>query len=360
MCFGPYCPGSEVNVATTFFFPKAKTRIKNSAFGLDTGWEESDSDLYIIPAIGISNPITQKLRFGFAAYGVSGLGVDYRNKFDLDPLQPDNQDVYTNLSILKVAPNLAYLVTPNFSIGAAVHIDYGSLNLGDRTESGFGIGAQIGAIYKKGPVSLGVVYVSPQSIEHKDVADFDGHPIFNPAGLGNDDLKLESPQTFSFGIAVEPVERVFLIEANAKWINWSDADGYKDFGWRDQWVLSLGAQYKPVPSLALRAGVNYGENPVEENNGWEGFLSSPVDVQGKKVNRFQYEVLRIAGFPAVVETHVTAGIGYQLTKTLSLDLGYTHAFKNSVEEKGTFFGAPASVEASLSEDSVDFGITWRF
>ena len=78
-----------------------------------------------------------------------------------------------------------------------------------------------------------------------------------------DDLKLESPQTFGFGIAYEPIQNVLLIEANAKWLNWADADGYKDFGWKDQWVFNIGAQYKPTPKLALRAGYNYGEEPCQ-------------------------------------------------------------------------------------------------
>jgi long-chain fatty acid transport protein len=362
MCFGPYCPGSEFDIGTTIFMPKAKTRINNTAIDIfsggalsgDTGWEKSDSDLFFIPAIGISTPITQNLRFGFAAYGVSGLGVDYRDKFDLDPLTtPHNQDVYTNLSILKIAPNIAYMVSPNFSIGAAVHIDYGSLDLGEETESGFGIGGQLGAIYKTGPVSFGLVYVSPQKINHKNVADFDGDG-------NNDDLKLESPQSLGFGIAYEPIPSVLLIETDVKWLNWSDADGYDDFGWKDQWVFNIGAQYKPTPKLALRAGYNYGKNPVKENNHWEGFPPETVNVQGKDVNRFQYEVLRITGFPAVVEHHLTAGIGYQISKSVSLNLGYMHAFKNKLRETGTFAGLDVSIESSLSEDSVDFGLTWRF
>jgi len=361
MCFGPYCPGSEMNLDVTFFMPKAETRINNSAIGMfsggmlngDTGWEESDSDFYVIPAFGISTPVTQNLRFGFAGYGVSGLGVDYRNKFDLDPFfTPDNQDVYTDLSILKVAPNLAYMLTPNWSIGASVHFDYGSLNLGDQKKSNWGVGFQLGTIYKNGPVSVGAVYVSPQKVDHEGVGDFDGDGR-------NDDLTLESPWTFAFGVAVEPVQKVLLIEANAKYISWGSADGYSDFDWKNQWVFSVGAQYRPIPKLALRAGFNYGENPVKDNDGWEAF-GPTVDVQGKSVNRYQYEVLRITGFPAIVETHVTGGIGYQFTKNLSIDLGYTHAFKNDIKETGTFAGAPVSIESELTEDSIDFGVTWRF
>jgi len=361
MCFGPYCPGSEMNFDVTFFMPKAETRINNTAINAfsggtisgDTGWNDSDSDFFVIPALGISVPITQSLRFGFAAYGVSGLGVDYRNEFDLDPFTtPGDQDVYSNLQILKVAPNLAYMITPNWSVGASVHFDYGSLNLGDKTKSNTGVGFQLGTIYKNGPVSVGAVYVSPQKINHDAVADFDGDGH-------NDTLTLESPWSVGFGIAVEPIEKVLLIEANAKYLDWGSAEGYDEFGWSHQWVLSLGAQYRPIPKLALRAGINWGENPVEDNDGWEAF-GPPVRVQGKNVNRYQYEVLRIAGFPAIVETHLTAGIGYQVTKTISLDLGYVHAFENDMKETGTFAGQPVSIESKLYEDSIDLGLTWRF
>jgi long-chain fatty acid transport protein len=162
MCFGPYCPGSEFNFAGTVFMPKAEARVQLGP--IDTGTKESDSDLFVIPAIGISSPISQNLRFGLAAYGVSGLGVDYRDKMDLDgnPANGD-QSVYTNLQILKFAPSLSYLVSPNFSIGGALHINYGSLDLGDGTSSGFSFGAQVGAIYKIGPVSLGAVYIFPEN-----------------------------------------------------------------------------------------------------------------------------------------------------------------------------------------------------
>ena len=358
MCFGLYCPGSEFNFAGTVFMPKAKTDIH---LGPITGEGSSDSDMFAIPAIGISSPISQNLRFGIAAYGVSGLGVDYRDKFDLDPFTQGNQAVYTNLQIMKFAPSLSYLVTPNFSIGGALHINYGALDLGSGSSSGFSLGAELGAIYKTGPFSFGAVYISPQDKKYNNVANFDA--AFGSNTL--DDLKLESPQTFGVGIAYEPIQNVLLIEANAKWLNWADAEGYKDFGWDDQWVFNIGAQYKPTPKLALRMGYNYGENPVSTHS-WDD-RNGPVNVQGKNVPATQYEILRIAGFPALVEHHVTAGIGYQLTKAVSLDFAYTHAFEKTVKETGIACfdstcsqPAPSSVEASLYEDSLEFGITWRF
>ncbi|MDH4230578.1 MAG: outer membrane protein transport protein, partial [Nitrospirota bacterium] len=166
----------------------------------------------------------------------------------------------------------------------------------------------------------------------------------------------------------EPLPNTLLLEADVKWLNWADADGYKDFGWDDQWVFNIGAQYKPTPRLALRVGYNYAENPVDTHS-WSDF-DGPVNVQGKLVPRTNYEILRIAGFPAIVESHITAGIGYQLTKSVSVDLAYMHAFEKTVKETGTaampdggggFVVDPnASIESSLYEDSIEFGITWRF
>lgn len=355
MCFGLYCPGSEFNFAGTLFMPQATARVQLP--GYDSGTRSSDSDIFAIPAIGISSPISQTLRFGIAAYGVSGLGVDYRDKITM-PFG-SGETIYTNLQIMKFAPSLSYLVNPNLSIGGALHINYGALDLNDGTSAAFGFGAQLGAIYKTGPLSFGAVYITPQKIKHEDVSNFDRYTL---SSTTMDNFELESPQTFGLGIAYEPMLNTLLFETNLKWLNWADADGYKDFGWKDQWVFNVGAQYKPTPKLALRAGYNYGRSPVRSHT-WSD-LNGPVDIQGNNAPATLYEFLRIAGFPAIVEHHVTAGIGYQLTKTVSIDLAYMHAFENDIEENGTACTlegcGPASVKASLYEDSLEFGITWRF
>ena len=75
---------------------------------------------------------------------------------------------------------------------------------------------------------------------------------------------------------------------------------------------------------------------------------------------FGFERLRIIGFPAVVESHLTLGFGYQFSPAFSLDLGYVHAFEETITERGTFMGQPVTFESDLSEDSLDFGLTWRF
>ena len=111
----------------------------------------------------------------------------------------------------------------------------------------------------------------------------------------------------------------------------------------------------------MRCGYNYGESPVNEHNGWDPSPTATTTVQGKEVPTFGYEMLRIIGFPAVVESHATVGLSYQVAEDMSLHLGYMHAFKNSLSETGTDpFGNPVKIESELTENAIDFGLTWRF
>lgn len=349
MCFAPYCPGSAFNFDGTLFMPKVDAKV---TIGPNTFKADSDDKVYAIPAIGISSPISKDLRFGLAAYGVSGLGVDYR-----DTSLP--MGISTQLMIMKFSPNIAYMVNDRLSVGLGLHINYSSLDLGEGTSFNYGYGVQLGTIFRPtNNIYIGATYISPQNVDHQNVYDFDG-----PIGAGGkNDLELESPQQIGLGIAFLPIANKLLIEANTRWINWADAKGYEDFDWKDQWVYAVGVQFKPTKSLALRAGYNYGKNPVKEHNGWEG--SDPYQVQGNPLpagqGRFAYEYLRIIGFPAIVEHHVTAGIGYEFSKTFVLNLGFKHVFKKTIKETGTFGGSPVELESTLSENALDLGLTWRF
>ena len=368
MCFGEYCPGSEFNFAGTAFMPKIDAKITNRG-GITPGTFSADAEdnVYPIPAIGFSAPLGKegtKWRFGLAAYGVSGLGVDYRNTaidqpnfYPAPPLPqaaPLATGVYTQLQIMKFAPALAYQITPNLSFGVGLPIDYGVLDLQDGGSSGFALGVLPGIIYK--PIenlSIGLTYTSPQKITYKHVTDFDQDGTY-------DDLDLESPQQIGFGIAYDFFDAGLVIEADVKWINWADADGYEDFDWDNQTVFAIGAQYKITDKIALRAGYNYATHPVNEHNNFNG--QTPATVQGKTLpSAYYYETFRIIGFPAIVDQHVTLGLGYKVSDTFSFNLGFMHAFQNSITETGTdLLGQPVELESTLSENSIDFGLTWRF
>jgi long-chain fatty acid transport protein len=257
---------------------------------------------------------------------------------------------------MKFAPSVAYAVNPNLSLGLAVHIDYSALDLGDGSNFGYGIGVQLGALYKPmDMLSLGLSYITPQEVEYENVLNLGGT-------VGS--LKLASPQQLGLGIAIEPIKDTLLVEVDGKWINWAGAKGYDDFDWEDQWVFGIGVQYKPIKPLALRIGYNYANNPVKEHSNFVGATPggpNMISVQGNVMPTYYYETFRIIGFPAIVKQHITLGVGYEFSKRFAVNAGYTHAFKEDITESGTnFAGMPVTLESSLSEDSLEFGFTWRF
>ncbi len=356
MCFSGFCPSSEVDFMGTLFMPSVTASVQSGPLSYSS---HGKGKVYPIPALGISFGFEDlpKWRFGFGAYGVSGLGVDYKGRTVdqgsfFGPGAPLAAGTFTDLSTMKFAPSIAFQLTDWMSIGAALHIDYSGLDLGNGVSNGFGVGGQFGAIIKPHEtVAIGINYVTPQPITYGDVTDFNGDGA-------RDNLVLESPQQLGFGVSYEPIYRVLVLEADVKWINWSGAQGYKDFDWSDQWVFNVGVQYRPIDALAIRVGYNYGQNPVKKH-GING--SQMVAVQGKLMPSYYYESFRVIGFPAVVEHHVTFGIAYDITNKFSAHLGFMHAFENSFTEHGTnLAGQPARFKSTLSENSFELGLTWRF
>jgi len=355
MCFGPYCPTSQLDVGLTLFKPEVSTEITKG-----DGKFEADSEdkIYPIPAAGVSVPITKAppfWRFGFAAYGVSGLGVDYRDT-DVDRVDAFGNrhasGTFTDLQRLKAAPAIAVQPLDTLSLGFAFHVHRATLDLGNGMKEGYAVGVQPGIIFRPLPgLAFGATYISPQEIDHDNVSDFDGDGTL-------DTLTLEAPAVWGGGVAWEATTDL-LLASDVKFLPWSDAEGYKAFDWNDQWVFSFGAQYKASDAWTMRAGYNYGTHPVDEHNGWNG--AELVSVQGKLMPRYYYETFRIVGFPALVEHHATAGVAWQATDTLSIEAGYMHAFENDIEESGTdIYGNPATLKSTLSENSLSLGVSWAF
>jgi long-chain fatty acid transport protein len=377
MCFGAFCPSNQVDFAGTGFMPNIHATISAGAgpFGSPpfSYSVHSDPKLYPIPALGISYsfPEYPKWRIGFGAYGVTGLGVDYRGTAIDQPNffgggAPLAAGAYSNLQIMKFAPTVAYQVNNWLSVGAAFNISYSTLDLRGGSNSGFAPGAQIGAIVRplKG-VSIGLTYTTPQDVNHHNVLT--GAPSFAGGPPTLHSLALSSPNNIGVGVGWEAIPRKLLIETDFKWLNWANADGYRNFDWKDQYVVGLGAQYRPIPKLALRLGYNYGSNPVNPHTNFAGFnAANPgvppmTTIQGMPIPVYYFETFRTIGFPAIVEHHLTMGIGYDITPRFALNLGYMHAFENTITEHGTnLAGQPTTLKSSLSEDSVDLALSWRF
>ncbi len=89
------------------------------------------------------------------------------------------------------------------------------------------------------------------------------------------------------------------------------------FGWNDADVYKVGFNYDYNPKWSFRAGYNYSEAPMPDDQIMFNFLA-----------------------PAVVEHHGTLGLSYRPNKNIEWSFNYSHAFENTV--KGPTALAPAA------------------
>ncbi len=115
--------------------------------------------------------------------------------------------------------------------------------------------------------------------------------------------------------------------------------------------------------FAVRGGYHFGTNPIKDVSGFNGAFNpaNTTNVQGKEIPNYYYQSFRTIGVPATVEHHLTLGFGYAITRQLALNVGWTHAFENSVTSTGSnLFGRATKIKSTLSEDSIEVGFDYKF
>jgi len=217
---------------------------------------------------------------------------------------------------------------------------------------GYGIAGKIGGLYKMNErLSLGATYHTKTSLGdlktenatlsmgvNVDPGVFVGSPSgtyqdMNIPVAGSISVKdFEWPAMLGFGAAYKPVERL-LLALDFKYVYWSSvmkdfrmvftADESAENGafaglvldatlfqkWENQAVIALGGAVEATDKLTVRAGYNYGKNPVPD----------------KYLN---------ALFPAIVENHATFGAGYKITDAVSGDASFAYAFTKNATNPG--------------------------
>jgi long-subunit fatty acid transport protein len=106
--------------------------------------------------------------------------------------------------------------------------------------------------------------------------------------------------------------------------------------WKDAWTARAGAEFAVSGALTLRGGAIYGSNPVSS----EGLF---------------------AIFPAIVQSAVTLGGGYQIGPTM-LNVTYAHTFNNKQTASSPHMVATeyANSTSHLKENTISLGLGWRF
>ncbi len=325
--------GTEFTIGGTIFKPNVKASTNVASMDGSQVSQTSDNDMNIIPEVSLSTRINDNWTFGLGIFGSAGMGVDYRDNAGYN----DGMGLfngYSNLQIMKFAPSLAYNDT-NFGIGFAPVIQYGALDINYKyyntngtpmdmtddslTNHGNGMSTDIGFGYNLGAyfdvtkeLTLAVAYQSAISMEYKDQISV-AAAGFNVADAFGD--KLEQPAEIKIGAAYTMGN--WMMTADAKQIKWADAEGYKDFNWEDQNVFGVGVKYSGN-GYWLGAGYNYGSDPIKKAN--DATTDMQANGLAQVTNMFNNHF-----FPGVVESHITAGGGYKLTKNMALDAAVVYA-----------------------------------
>jgi len=370
---------NEISFGGTIFMPSVST----DGGSAGTMSDESAADLNVIPAVSIATKINDNFYFGIGMWGTAGMGVDYR-----DATNPGAMAMVTNLQIMQFGVPLAY-TRNNFSVGVTPVLQYGALDMNynngnqDANYAGTGAGVaqdlsmgySLGLSYTIADVTIGASYKSQIDMEYKGqlssaTAPFVSSGVF-PMAMADE---LSTPAEIGFGLSYKMNQHTFAVDY--KMIQWEDAKGYKDFAWKNQNVIALGYEFE-TKAYALRVGYNYAKSPIEDAGamtlaqvgsamaaaGDTNPANAPKYMGGNALNTFN-----LAGFPGIVESHITVGGTYAFNDTVSLDLALAIA-PESVTKLRTM---PADMdgdtqpetdietEVKHSQTSVTFQLNYNF
>ena len=261
---------------------------------------------------------------------------------------------------------MAFAASDKLWIGFAANVDWASLAVdpfpaaspdggiypgATSADGAFGIGFQAGLIYQlTDAASVGFAYTSTQKFDEfqwNSVNDNPADPAFG--SYRSLEFGLDVPAVLAGGIALDVSSRLFLA-ADGKYIMYGSTEGFEDsgfgptgavqgFGWDDIFVFATGAQFQASEKVALRAGYNYSQNPIPDENSFFNVAA-----------------------PAIVQHHLTLGLGYELVDGLEISGAYYRAFEGEVS--GPMWGSTgpipgSTVTSNMTEDSfiVQFSLT---
>jgi long-chain fatty acid transport protein len=316
---------------------------------------------------------------GLAGIGAGGFGVDYpASATPTAPGQSANPillpqpngfgQVYSDYNLLKIAASLGVAATEDFWVGAALNVDRAALSVipmpaappdvdpatgtayypsAAAADGAFGIGFQVGLLYKLKDIAyFGASYTSEQWFQSFEWNSTHANP--NLANFGEPtafSFKLNVPAVVGAGVGVQAIPEL-LLTADFKYYFYKNTPGFEipstgpfnadgslaGFGWDNIYSISFGVKAEPADIVALYAGYNFSDNPVPDN----------------------LSMINVAA-PAIVQHHISFGVGVRATRQFEITAAYYHAFRNSGTGEILNPAIPpgtSSVTNSMKEDSI--------
>jgi long-chain fatty acid transport protein len=310
--------GAEVTGGVTIFTPKVTNTGVPALRGVAA---ESKAATSYIPDVSYSSRVSDGLTYGIAVAGIAGMGVDYQGA------PATHISAKSAMSILRVVPTLAYNtnsygvgVSPVFQSGSlrlsynASGMGMGNVNAAGNADSSTGFGYSLGGYFNAtSALTLAASYQSEIAAKYgTQISDAGrGFGLFTGTGsfgapFGDD---LNQPAEAKAGVAYALADS-FTLTADYKLIQWGSAKGYKDFNWKDQTVIAVGAKYA-ANNYWLGLGYNNANNPIGE---LPSTTANGTQYRNAAINFFNNMF-----FPAVVTNSYTFGGGYDISKALAVE-----------------------------------------
>ena len=347
--------GNRADGGLEIFIPNRSMQAEGplwDAFGVSGDYDGNRPSAFLVPEGGYNKdmPNGSAWSFGVSAFGNGGMNATYDPHPMNDAFLPPGFNRTARIDLLQafVMPTASYRINENHAVGASlvlawqsfelVNAMFGAMN-GEGHVNSWGAGLKIGWQGRINDyVTLGATYQTKITMSEMDEY---------AAALAADGGRLSIPATGGVGIAVNATDKLDIL-FDVVWINYGDdsmvigiPSDQGGFGWDDMTVYKLGFVYKYSNDLTLRAGWNYGKNPLPSETLFDGYVSTLV--------------------PAAVENHLTLGFTKAINEDFSITGSYMHAFENDVTSDPATLIGPISfpLTASMYQDSIGLSLNWK-
>ncbi|MUK68538.1 outer membrane protein transport protein [Aliivibrio fischeri] len=274
-----------------------------------------------IPNLYVSHRVNQQLAIGFA------VGTNYGMETDLgDDFTATNFGNEASVLTKEVNVNMAYQINQQFSVGGGVRYVMGEGSFGAIAPKQMGPAAgttlkymegtdeawgwQVGTAWQINDANrIGFSYKSEVKLELTGHAEGMGFGLA-PTQRKNGSMELVMPATAELASYHQLNDKI-AIHASFNWTDWSAFekleaqfnDGtssmVKEENWEDNYRLAIGGTYQLDQKLTLRSGIAYDTSAVSDKN-------------------------RTITIPETDRLWLSIGAGYDWSKNLSLDAGFTY------------------------------------
>lgn len=261
---------------------------------------------YLAGMAAYIHPITENMVAAIGIYTPAGLGADWPSE-QLAFASGNSATIEwsSKIGLVTIAPTLAYKVNDMLSFGASININYGMFDLStyagkttlpppyntefdlgqySESETGWGLGATIGVLFKPHPMfSIGATFRTPSTIKFSGSASISNLVLISQPGRSDMSRDLTWPSWVAVGAAFYPIENLILT-ADVQYTNWQKIDEisttYTDtiwsvlmtasgkdkmaMHWNDAFQIRFGGEYKASEALAFRAGYYFDPSPAPD------------------------------------------------------------------------------------------------